>query len=153
MSLDADVVSFGIIANWFYTQKIVDPNGGIPKLCTLARAWILAERFLIPKLQNQIMNGVYFRFRNIEIPGVCKDFETFAKIVFTHGDGTNQLVEAGVWFLSWCPEDFIDSMSDEFPQAMLKQALRLAKNGSSVSSMNGELPRKFYLREKPEAGK
>ncbi|KAH8745771.1 hypothetical protein BGZ57DRAFT_1011378 [Hyaloscypha finlandica] len=58
MTLNVNLKAFGIIANWMYTQDIVASSGEPPDLCTLAQVWILADRFLMPKLQNQAMTDL-----------------------------------------------------------------------------------------------
>jgi len=95
MRISADVVAFGVVANWLYSQKVVTSGVDELILSTLAQAWILADRFLIPKLQNQIMLHIYeicfdiYAWKDKDY----KNFETFAKIAWTYGDGNNKLFE------------------------------------------------------------
>ncbi|CAG8951813.1 hypothetical protein HYFRA_00005617 [Hymenoscyphus fraxineus] len=47
--------TFGIFVNWLYKQKIVDENGWVTSAETLIDLWLLAQRFLVPQLQNQAL--------------------------------------------------------------------------------------------------
>jgi ADP-dependent phosphofructokinase/glucokinase len=46
---------FGIFANWLYTQTIEDENAKVPSADQLIQLWILADRLLVPTLQNQAL--------------------------------------------------------------------------------------------------
>ncbi|KUJ07470.1 uncharacterized protein LY89DRAFT_556207, partial [Mollisia scopiformis] len=52
---DADTNAFRLFVDWLYTQEIRYDDAETSSMMTLARLWILADRFLIPKLQNQTM--------------------------------------------------------------------------------------------------
>jgi hypothetical protein len=43
---------FGLAMGWLYTQKLQDSIGGSPSTHDLYRLWVLADRLLTPKLQN-----------------------------------------------------------------------------------------------------
>lgn len=47
--------TFGIFVNWLYTQQIVNEEGAIPRSSTLIDLWILADKILVPSLQNQTL--------------------------------------------------------------------------------------------------
>ncbi|KAG4429675.1 hypothetical protein IFR05_014846 [Cadophora sp. M221] len=54
---DSDI--FGILVEWFYTQKIdIDPKDSDENVLFLAKFWMLAQRFVMPSLQNNIMDGL-----------------------------------------------------------------------------------------------
>jgi len=44
---------FGIFVNWLYTQTIINEGGELPSCRNLIDLWILADRVICPKLQNQ----------------------------------------------------------------------------------------------------
>ncbi|KAE9376510.1 hypothetical protein N431DRAFT_332035 [Stipitochalara longipes BDJ] len=91
MTLQADVTTFGVVAEWFYTQRMEHPSS--LDLAALARIWILAERFLLPQLQNMVMNQIHERlFRRGEV----LFSGTFAEIAGSHGDGENPLFKIAV---------------------------------------------------------
>ncbi|PMD48951.1 hypothetical protein L207DRAFT_595480 [Hyaloscypha variabilis F] len=54
---DVDLDGFGLLVHWFYTQQIdLDPKDRDSNVLPLAKLWTLAERLLITKLQNNIMD-------------------------------------------------------------------------------------------------
>ena len=54
---DVDLDSFGLLVHWLYTQQIdIDSKDGGANVLPMAKLWTLAERFLITKLQNKIMD-------------------------------------------------------------------------------------------------
>ena len=59
---DVDGNIFGLFVNWLYTQKVCHAGFEPDKLEAIEMAilWTLAGRFMIPKLQNQIMPDLEF---------------------------------------------------------------------------------------------
>lgn len=152
MTLEADVVAFGVVVSWFYTQKIANFDGKEPDLVTLTRSWILAEMFMMPKLQNQIMSEIHSSFVDIDRADYSYEkFEDFAKIAFNHGNGENKLVEVGAWAIVWADKESIDHLSDEVPLAMFKKALWLTKNGPSWVKAQTSSPAAFYVNGRTAA--
>jgi hypothetical protein len=47
--------TFGIFANWLYTQTIEDEDAKVPSADQLIQLWVLADRLLVPTLQNQAL--------------------------------------------------------------------------------------------------
>ncbi|KAH7382020.1 hypothetical protein BKA64DRAFT_713263 [Cadophora sp. MPI-SDFR-AT-0126] len=47
---------FGMFVNWLYTQEIVMEDGEPPNVHGLVHLWLLADRILVPSLQNQVIN-------------------------------------------------------------------------------------------------
>jgi hypothetical protein len=75
---DVDVTAFGVLSDWFYTQKITDSEDKLPDLTTLGRVWILGDRFLIPKLQNMAMDMICDKlYKGEPIGKFCKDASQF----------------------------------------------------------------------------
>lgn len=52
---EVDLQTFGMFVNWLYTQSIVLSDHSQPCCRFLLYLWILADRILVPKLQNQII--------------------------------------------------------------------------------------------------
>jgi hypothetical protein len=52
---DAPPAAFNMFVNWLYTQDIVDGELDLPDSNNLIDLWILADRFIVPRLQNQAM--------------------------------------------------------------------------------------------------
>ena len=50
---DISAKVFGLLVSWLYSQEIQDGKGGLPTCRMLVDLWILADRFMIPPLQNQ----------------------------------------------------------------------------------------------------
>ncbi|PVH71817.1 hypothetical protein DL98DRAFT_577183 [Cadophora sp. DSE1049] len=47
---------FGIFVNWLYTQTLVNKSSEQPLSSHLFKLWILADKLLIPRLQNDILS-------------------------------------------------------------------------------------------------
>jgi hypothetical protein len=67
---DVEGEVFGCMVHWFYTQKVETQRVGthaddLPKLVKL---WVLAERCIIPRLQNAALEYIYRYFSNIFNP-------------------------------------------------------------------------------------
>jgi hypothetical protein len=53
---DIDPAVFALFVNWLYAQKVLsDQEDDQPSLPHLISLWMLADRFLVPKLQNQAL--------------------------------------------------------------------------------------------------
>jgi hypothetical protein len=126
----------------------VNSDGKEPDLVTLTRSWKLAESFMMPKLQNQIMREIHFSFLTLNCAGPSyENFEDFAKIALNHGNGENKLVEVGAWVMVWADKKFIDQLSNEVPLAMFRKALRLTKNEPSWVTAQRSTLALFYVNE------
>lgn len=55
---DTDPKIFGIFVNWLYTQTVVNEEGALPSCLESIHLWILADRFLVPTLQNHAMDSL-----------------------------------------------------------------------------------------------
>ena len=49
---------FGLAKGWMYTQKLQNSTGGKPETHDLYKLWFLADRLLIPKLQNDAITEI-----------------------------------------------------------------------------------------------
>jgi hypothetical protein len=63
---DVDSSAFGLLVQWLHTRKLaVDVENALgPGLLRLAKAWVLAERFLMPKIQNAIVRLFSYPLRH-----------------------------------------------------------------------------------------
>ncbi|KAH7382019.1 hypothetical protein BKA64DRAFT_218554 [Cadophora sp. MPI-SDFR-AT-0126] len=52
---------FGTFVNWLYTQKIINRSGKLPSCISLSALWILADKLLVPSLQNQALSALNAR--------------------------------------------------------------------------------------------
>jgi hypothetical protein len=114
MTLNVDEEAFGVLANWFYIQAVVSKSGRRPVFGTLARVWIMAEQFMMPILQNQIMDVIHGSFASSSWSP--NSFIEFARVAHNHGDRDNQLVEIVVRVLRWCNEAKFNYYVDWLPQ-------------------------------------
>ncbi|KAF8857966.1 hypothetical protein BDZ45DRAFT_743784 [Acephala macrosclerotiorum] len=55
---DINPQTFDIFLSWLYTQSITTPHSR-PDINFLISLWLLADRFLVSKLQNQIMGMIF----------------------------------------------------------------------------------------------
>ena len=61
---------FGTLLNWIFTQRLEDLNGELPKAKTLIRLWVLADKLLVPELQNLVIDAINKR---VELNGYVQD--------------------------------------------------------------------------------
>jgi hypothetical protein len=52
---DVESGVFGLLVNWLYTQKVKDAEEPYVKATELAKLWNLAQRFIMPVLQNDAL--------------------------------------------------------------------------------------------------
>jgi hypothetical protein len=55
---DTDPTIFGIFVNWLYMQTIINEEGQLPSCENCINLWILADRLLVPKLQNDALTAL-----------------------------------------------------------------------------------------------
>jgi hypothetical protein len=91
---DVDPRAFGILVNWIYTQGVEIDNGTWPNLVTCAKLWILADRFLMRKMQNDVMVKIHFvlTFDIIEDDEFI-DFADFARMAGGFKEEDNHSLE------------------------------------------------------------
>ena len=61
---DTEPHVFGTFVNWLYSQDIENAEGEVPDDATLVNLWLLADKCLVPKLQNQVMRALDKRARD-----------------------------------------------------------------------------------------
>jgi len=152
MTLQADVTAFGIIAGWFYTRKILNADGEMPDAPTLARVWILAERFLMPGLQDQVLDCIH----NMRQTITSSDFLTFMEIADKHA-GNDMCVESllvwGVSSLYECDYDgFALRTAHLPPRALLLLANFLKRNQGEKAKLSafGNGISDYYVSKKSD---
>lgn len=55
---DVEPAAFHLFVSWLYSQRLMDEQEESPSATTLIRLWLLADRFLIPRLQNEVLAAV-----------------------------------------------------------------------------------------------
>jgi len=73
---DVDSKVFGLLVTWVYQQEI--EGGKSQRLLQLVKLWMLAERCLIPDLQNQVMDLIQAGFQDEVLEVVHFVYETSA---------------------------------------------------------------------------
>lgn len=145
MTIEADVTAFGIFSNWLYTQKVTDADGQRPSLVALARAWILAERFLTPALQDQVMEHIHASFT---AGATIFGFAKFTKIACEHGDGENALTEIAIWLLTWCNSWYLDLFAGMVPHSMVVKLVKIFKKKHPYNeAVRSRKALEFYVKK------
>lgn len=78
---EVDAATFGIFVHWLYTQKIETSSGTVfdfPSQLELGKLWMLAQRFKIPRSQNEIMTILKVRGLSFIQANISKEFLEFA---------------------------------------------------------------------------
>lgn len=94
---DVEPDVFELVVNWLYTQDITLASATNPTLPQLAQCWTLADRFLIPDLQNHAMTRIWSRVesRKPDIP--FQEWQSFLKYVYRDEVvGDNPLMKLGL---------------------------------------------------------
>ena len=86
MTLHGCEAAFGILQNWFYTQKIEGPAGAI-KLMDYAKLWKLAKDLVIDDLAKILLGRMQITElgEDNEIGNTLKEFQTFAYMGTSRG--------------------------------------------------------------------
>jgi len=86
---DVEPVTFGLVINWLYTQKIIHPEDNKIQLVETAKLWVLAGRFIIPQLQNEAIRRIQ------DTPGYSREeFEPHVKFALKRELEGTQLCQA-----------------------------------------------------------
>ncbi|TVY87472.1 hypothetical protein LAWI1_G006420 [Lachnellula willkommii] len=73
---DTDPIVFGILVEWAYSQRVMMSTTETRNdLFTLMKLWVLADRCLIPRLQNETL--VYLEARRAALSGTLPRLDTF----------------------------------------------------------------------------
>ncbi len=86
---DVHSVPFGVLVNWIYTQTIANEEGKKPHIQCLGMVWILADRFLMPKLQNAVMDILVEEL----VAGRQTFLQGFARTACDYSNGDNMLAK------------------------------------------------------------
>jgi hypothetical protein len=113
---DVDLDGFGLLVHWFYTQQIdLDPKDRDSYVLPLAKLWTLAERLLITKLQNIIMDKLRVLVEFAEKQNL-KDFLHYA---YTLKD-KSPLKRLAADRMAWCTTpQALGAWIEHLPEGML----------------------------------
>ncbi|TVY14091.1 Kelch repeat and BTB domain-containing protein 8 [Lachnellula arida] len=73
---DVEAGIFGYVVNWLYTQKIIHPEESKIQLEEMAKLWVLAGRFLIPRLQNEAIRHMDWK-KHGELTKIMGNLESY----------------------------------------------------------------------------
>jgi hypothetical protein len=124
---DIPVDIFGLFVHWLYTRQLCHP-GLEPQnleLMELAQLWTLAGRFLVPKLQNEVMLKFFHFIRGVNIPDALEILEY---IYETEEDTMLKLValdQVVLWNQKNGGDAFCAPVLDSLPRGMLLDLSKL----------------------------
>jgi hypothetical protein len=136
--------SFTLLVQWFYTQKLDGDLGGASDVgSNLARLWVLAERLLIPRLQNLAIDRLEEKHRecNLVYTGILQHvWDSTA-----HDSPLPQLfIHHCVWNLK--PESY-RSCIDSFPKQMLAEICFLFRENPKFNLKYSRNMADFHVKE------
>jgi hypothetical protein len=119
---DVDPHVFGILVDWIYSQEVTDFKKERSYLVTCAKLWILGDRFLMRKLQNDASRQIHARLMSVK--GLKKEeagFGEFCRIVAELENKDNPLLRMAIRLMSSSKKVF-DRWVDEAPRSILLSA-------------------------------
>lgn len=117
MSLpDIEIDNFGLLVHWFYTQQIdLDPKDRDANVLPLAKLWTISKRFMISKLQNNIMDKLRVMVEFAEKQSL-KDFLHYAY----ESKEMSPLKRLAADRMAWCTSaQALGSWIEHLPEGML----------------------------------
>lgn len=127
---DVDEETFGQLVHWLYTQKIERCN--YDDMVLLGKLWILAERCLMPILQNNAMDTIYPLLQGTVIAG-DKSVEGLLNLIY--GDAQEEytlLRKLLVDHFALAPSHRITFWADFLPQKLLAELTKTLSNRYDV---------------------
>lgn len=92
---DTEPHVFGTFVNWLYSQDIENAEGEVPDDSTLVNLWLLADKCLVPRLQNQVMRALDKRAKDKASNGVAASEPTSSVTGNAVGTGSAAASVAG----------------------------------------------------------
>jgi hypothetical protein len=125
---DVDPDVFAILVNWIYYRIINNAEKKTPDLVTCAKLWVLGDRFLMRKLQNDTMSQIWDVLNSARgaVGGFTEltEFGEFCRIAAETKPEDNPLIKIAINVLS-TSKRFFYKWADEIPYSIL---LPIAKN-------------------------
>jgi hypothetical protein len=151
---DADSEAVKLVIGWIYTKEIGEKRlgvKGVPNIVLLAKVWTLAQRFLMPALQNEAMKMIYVTACGG--PEWTIDmFRAFLTFAYAHEDGDNALARFGLQMtLHFMHLFYFEELIAEMPAKMGKDLAlavkrKLRKSNRKLEAENPSI-HDFLLRE------
>jgi hypothetical protein len=135
MTLEVDLMTFGIFSNWLYTQKILDATKERPDLCILAQVWILADRFLIPNLQDKVMD-LLVDILVLKPDQTKQEYCDFCNVADQHaeGDPDHPLVVLAAAVLTWLRDGTLAKYLHLLPRSVFVKSWQLLKTVQTLET-------------------
>lgn len=138
---DVDAKTFGIFTNWLYTQDLMDGSGEyLIDIADLSQLWILAQRFLMPRMQNQVMRVLHSALKR------CSDtllLMELGRLARKHGSDTLKSLFLDKLAAMQCQVTFKNLTGSLEPDTLLELA-RLMK-ANQIGGVTEMKPVKEYI--------
>jgi hypothetical protein len=112
---DVEEEIFALFVNWLYSQKVEDAGEEIPDQDDLIRLWVLGQRLLVPKLQDQTIDALHKRSD--------EDWTAPTHMTKYIYDNTVEGSALRRWIVDQCtlvdPDCFVPEQIEGFPREML----------------------------------
>jgi hypothetical protein len=135
---------FNLLVQWFYTQKLDgDLSGAFDSGDNLARLWVLAERFLIPRLQNLAIDRLEEKRTEYKCVGLSALQHVWDNT--THGSPLRRLfIHQCVWNLN---PDAYHSSINKFPKQVLAEICFLLRENAKSNTKYSRNMADFHVKE------
>ncbi|KAH8802265.1 hypothetical protein F5882DRAFT_284797, partial [Hyaloscypha sp. PMI_1271] len=155
---DVEASVFGLLVSWLYTGDIAARKSRqhdnsfklYHKPTQLAKLWILGERFLMPQLQNRVVNeifpaieGLIFDreiYKTIEDESPAELIKSFVQFSYSAGSPTLQKLAVSTLGRR-CPEEIFMELIDGLPKEAWLDVAKALKSGEEMCAED------FYFAE------
>jgi hypothetical protein len=143
---DVDASVFGLLVSWLYTGNIAsrksrqhENNFKLYQFpIQLAKLWILGERFLMPQLQNGVVNKIFFviddlmlkleTYKSIEDEAPAELVKSFVQFAYSAGSTTLQRLAVST-LNDRCTEEIFMEVIDGLPKEAWLDVAKALKSG------------------------
>lgn len=138
--------TFGTFVNWLYTQEIVSADDEPPTISSLVHLWLLADRLLVPCLQNQAIDCIEYTRQqkgNDRLPS-----ELFPLIY----DNTTAESALRKYAIQVCSALYLAQIKNtkNYPMQMLVDIINAVRERSTTKDRLIALPMAPYHVQEPE---
>ena len=126
---DVEPEVFGLFIHWIYYQDIPNEPTQPGYLLNVARLWVMAQRFLIPRLQNaaiQILNRGFYL-------GIYTGHQSLAPFLWELGKD-NPMTRLFIDSLAHYDNTFLESFDSYIPAEMGLEVLKIMKKDCKCTS-------------------
>jgi BTB/POZ domain len=155
---DVDASVFGLLVSWLYTGDIATRESRqhdnsfklYQKPIQLAKLWILGERFLMPRLQNRVVDEIFIAidvmfdvkiYKSIENETPAELVKSFVQFAYSAGSPTLQRLAVSI-LGHRCPEKIFMQLIDGLPKEAWLDVAKVLKWGEEMMCVED-----FYFAE------